>query len=204
VRAALDAPALALPEGSARQRSRARRDVRGLLGQGDRVRLALLAERARPGELLGRVDLDELLRVTAEHEEGHLTDRTRFLPLAGKLGRALALLAQAGFTPEGLMRRLEYRAQLVALCVAQEPRIPLAQVLDGAETATAERGATAHAAAYAELLDDLLLALEERLRGGDPACAALDPDATLAHQLHRLAPEALRALALDVARRAGL
>jgi hypothetical protein len=102
------------------------------------------------------------------------------------------------------VRRLEYRAQLVALCVADEPRIPLAQVLDGAEAAADGDGATAHAEAYAELCRDLVAALDERLAQGAPELAALDPGRTLVHQLHRLAPEAVRALALEVARGAGM
>ena len=69
------------------------------LGEGRRIMLALLAERAHSSQPVERiVPLDELLDVTARHEDGHLTDRTRFLPLSRQPLRALGLLFSAGFT----------------------------------------------------------------------------------------------------------
>jgi tetratricopeptide (TPR) repeat protein len=197
--AALDAstPELRVAPGSAEGiLSAERRRPYAPLGQGDRVRLAVLVDRAgRPaGE---RVTLEELLEVTARHEEGHLTDRTRFLPIAEKPLRALRLLASAGFSPRRLMRRLEYRAQLVALCVLEDPRLALAECLDGLEGGA---NVTPHASAYAELVDDFLEALDGSLE----EFPALDGERYLVHQLHRLAPEEVRRVALRLAEDAGL
>jgi hypothetical protein len=168
------------------------------LGEGQRVLLALLRDRARAGAGPGeRLTLDDLLDVTALHEEGHLTDRARFLPLTRHWPGALALAMRAGLTPRGIARRLEYRAQLVALCEAADPRQPLADCLSAAERTG---GVLAHGDAYRELVEDLLAVLfDER-----EAFPVLDPRRPFLHQLHLLAPEEVRAAGRSVARREGL
>ena len=163
------------------------------LGEGRRIALAVLAERSSSAPDEGHVTLDELLDVTALHEEGHLTDRSRFLPLLQHPLRALGLLFSAGFTPARVALRLEYRAQLVALCEAADPRIALAECLDVAE---ADDAGTPHAGGYRELVEDLLLELD-----GDLASyPALDPERYLVYQLHRLSAEDVRRAALALAR----
>lgn len=168
------------------------------LGEGQRVLLALLRDRARAGAGPGeRLTLDDLLDVTALHEEGHLTDRARFLPLSRHWLRALGLAVRAGLTPRAIARRLEYRAQLVALCSARDPRQPLSDCLAAAERTG---GVLAHGDAYRELVEDLLAVLAD-----DPdAFPDLDHRRPLLHQLHRLGPEEVRAACRVVARREGL
>jgi hypothetical protein len=176
--------------------SRLRRAQGALLGEGERVRLACIAERGAP-------PLDEFVDVAGTHEEGHLCDRTRFLPLARHLPRALGFFLDCGASPRRVMERLEYRAQLVALCDCADARIPLAQVLDAAESGPGA-GLTPHAAAYAQLLRDLLATLDRELARDPHAFPLLDPARTLAQQLHRLRPEELRALARRLAHERGL
>lgn len=178
------------------RRSRERRAQGALLGEGERVRLARIAERGAPG-------LDELVDATATHEEGHLCDRTRFLPLARHLPRALGFLMDCGFSPQRVMGRLEYRAQLVALCEVADPRVALAQVLDAAEGG-AGSGLTPHAAAYVELLGDLLRVLDRELTRDPQRFPSLDAERTLAQQWHRLGAEELRRLARELAHERGL
>lgn len=169
------------------------------LGEGERVLLAALRERPAPPPGGSRLTLDEWLEITAMHEEGHLTDRTRFLPLARKWPKALAFLVRHGFSPRGVARALEFRAQLVALCEAPEPRLVLADCLASADS---EGGVLAHGEAYRELLGQLLtLASEEQERGRLPG---LDREHYVLYQLHRLSAEELRALARGVARRNGM
>ncbi len=165
------------------------------LGEGDRIRLAMLRERrARPE---GRLALEELLEATAKHEEGHLLDRERFLPLSKDPLGALGLLLRAGFTPSGVSRVLEARAELVALACADDPRIVLADCLDALEIGN---GVTPHAEAYVGLVEDFLRVLA-RARASFPA---LDPRHPLVFQLHVLAPEEVRAVALELARTRGI
>lgn len=195
------------PEGFEPERpgSRARRERRAsahALGEGRRVRLAVLAERAgdAPGEkVLGRATLEELLALTALHEEGHLVDRSRFLPLGKDLFGLLAVLARTGPLPQRIMEELEERAQLVALCEAPEPRWVLAQVLDALEG-----GDGVHARAYRRLAEELVAELDRALAEDPRAYPALDPGRTLVHQLHHLAPRDVRRVALGLARRLGL
>lgn len=188
--------------GSAKSRRQQRRSTTALLDESQRVRLAILEDRAEPGEFLGHVDLDELVHVTAVHEEGHLTDRSRFLPLGKNLGGAFNFLVQAGFSPRGIVEQLEYRAQLVALCAARDPRIPLAQILDAAEPGGGS--ATAHGAAYRELFVDWLATLERLYDRDAGRFPELDAEHTLAHQLHHLDPERVREVSRALAKARGM
>lgn len=166
------------------------------LGEGQRVLLAVLRERpAEPGQ--ARVSLDEWLALTALHEEGHLTDHTRFLPLARKWPKALGFALRHGFTARSVGRALEYRAQLVALCEAPEPRLVLADCLSSAEN---EGGALPHGEAYRELVEGLLLHAARALE----SFPALSPEHPVLYQLHRLSGEDVRRLALAQARTEGL
>jgi hypothetical protein len=186
-----------------------RRDASTLLGQADRVRLAVLRDRARAlrhppqdGSLPPLVSLDELALLTSLHEEGHLCDRTRFLPLSRHLGQALRFLAASGFSPARVARRLEYRAELSALCEAPDPRVALVAILDAAEGSSS--GITPHAQAYRELLADLLAVLDREIERDAKRWPEIRPNFVLAHQLHWLPAERLRELALKLARSEGI
>ncbi len=194
VRAALAVRGLAARPGEDGVRERT--TASALLDESERVRLAVLRDRAGAGETLGAIALDELIAVSSTHEEGHLCDRTRFLPLSRHWLSALGLLANAGFSPQRVQEDLEYRAQLTALASIADPRVALAQILDGVQGGF---GATPHAAGYARLLDDFLLLLDgEVQRGAFPQIA---PDRTLAHQLHALTADDVRRVALSLARK---
>jgi hypothetical protein len=166
------------------------------LGEGERVLLSALRER-EPAADGGRIPFEELLEVTALHEEGHLTDRTRFLPLARKWPKAIGFLLRHGFTPRAVARALEYRAQLVALCEADEPRLVLAECLSAADS---EGGALAHGEAYRLLLDDFLEVVAAELEH----LSALDARHYLVYQLHFLGRDDVRKLARELARRQGM
>lgn len=194
LRAALDAPGLRLPADAGR---RERRSLDALLGEANRVRLAVMVDRQEEGGALGRVTLDDLVHATAVHEEGHLCDRTRFLPVSDHLWAVLGFLFDCGFVPQHVGEELEYRAQLTCLAEVSDPRIALAQVLDAAEGGA---GITPHAAGYRRLLEDLIEAIDD----APQAVPGVDRAFVLVHQLHRVPPEDLRALARVVARRKGL
>ncbi len=190
------APALA------RQRRRERRAISPPLGQAERMRLAVLAERAQPGRLLGELQFEEVVDLIATHEEGHLCDRTRFLPLSSGLGSILHLLVEEGFSALRVQTRLEYRAELTALCEVADPRLALVDLLLAAESDLAE--SLGHGPAYRQLLSDVLGVLDDELEIEPEAWPELSPDHTLLHQLHHLPPEKLRKVARELARREGL
>ncbi len=181
-----------------------RRESGVFLGQSDRVRLAILAQRRREqGSLAhGLVGLDELIANTAIHEQAHLCDRARFLPISRNLGRVLAFVATVGLNPSKIAERLEYRAELVALCRAKDPRVVLVGLLRASEQR--EGGLTPHASAYAQALRDFLSVLDQELTRDPTKWPELSPDHFLVHQLHRLGAEKVRQLGLLVARREGL
>jgi hypothetical protein len=170
------------------------------LGEGERVLLAALRERAAPAEGESRVPFDEWLTLTALHEEGHLTDRARFLPLGAKWPRVVGFLVRHGFSPRAVARAFEYRAQLVALCTAAEPRFPLSECLAAADR---EGGTLAHGEAYRALLADFLLELASGRVDGVTG-EALDPGHYLLYQLHFLSGEDVRRVARAVAARNGM
>src|SRR5262245_33424127 len=167
------------------------------LGEGERVLLAALRERS-PGADGARVPFEELLELTSLHEEGHLTDRTRFLPLARKWPKVIGFVLDHGFTPRAIARALEYRAQLVALCEAAEPRLVLAECLASADAESG--GELAHGEAYRELVGDLI----EAAAGDLAHLPALDAEHYLLYQLHCLPGEDVRRLALGLAKRHGM
>ena len=172
-----------------------------LLGEADRMRLAVLADRATGERVVGEVTLGEFVEFTALHEEGHLCDRAQFYPVSKHLWGIFRFALGAGLSPARIAGDLEYRAQLVAMAVAPEPRIGWAEILAAAETGP---GVTPHAAAYARLLRDLLAELERAWDEDPSAWPQLDPDRMLGQQLHHLEPEALRALSVRLARKRGL
>jgi hypothetical protein len=164
------------------------------LGEGERVLLALLAERSGdPGQ---RLPFDELLDLTALHEEGHLTDRTRFLPLLSHWRAVLGFLLRYGVTPRSIAGALEYRAELVALCCANEPRLALADCLMSADS---EGRVLPHGEAYHELLLGFLDVLRE-----DRASPRIDERHYLMYQLHLLSAEDIRRVARRLAARNGM
>jgi tetratricopeptide (TPR) repeat protein len=192
---------LELEAGDDEHRSRERTRTGFLLGEAQRVRLALLVERGTKsanGMLeLGDIGLDELIQVTATHEEGHLCDRTRFLPISHHLGPVFLLLLDCGFSPKKVAEVLEYRAQLTSLCDSPDPRVPLAQVLDAAELGLG--GVTPHGLGYTSLLSDFLDVFDAELARHPQDFPRIDPGYTLAHQLHRLGADDVRRIAMKLA-----
>jgi hypothetical protein len=171
-----------------------------LLGEADRVRLAVMRDRAPAGGLVAP-SLSEFVHATAVHEEGHLCDRTRFYPPSEHLFAAFGLLLSAGLSPVLLQEHLEERAQLVALCAVPDPRLPLVDLLDAAEGGGP---ATPHGKAYPRLLGRVVDALDDALRANPEAWPELAPLELLVGQLHRLGPERLRAVCLVVADELGV
>jgi hypothetical protein len=172
------------------------------LSEGRRVRLALLRERLQAGRSAPLIGFDELVLATALHEEAHLCDRTRLWPPWQHPGTALKFLARSGLSASGIQRRLEYRAELSALCLVAEPRIVLAGLLELAEGARA--APTEHAHAYDALARDLVDELERVLANTPEELPEIDGSAEPRWQLHRLTPAHLRRLAQSLARAEGL
>ena len=187
---------LDLPAPSAKT-SAERRALRPLMREGVRVQLRVMEERG--GEV---PSLSELLAVVATHEEGHLVDRALHLPLSAHPLRAVRLLGRAAFDPPVVLERLEYRAQVVALCETADPRISLADCLLMVEAAPP--GARAHARGYEALLKTLIWILDERVQREPASWPNIDPERALVGQLHRLSSEEVRSLGHALAEYVGI
>ena len=173
-----------------------------LLGEAQRLAIRMFADRAEDP-----VDLDEFLAAVSVHEEGHLCDRQRFVPLGDHLFEALRFLAECNFSPFGVMKRLEYRAQLVALCETKDPRLVLFDILSQVEQLEARLGndgVTPHASAYRDLLGDLLALVDTQLDQNPGQIQSLAPNRYLRWQLHQIDPEQLRWASLRLADEQGL
>ncbi|MEZ6013563.1 MAG: hypothetical protein R3F49_00485 [Planctomycetota bacterium] len=171
------------------------------LGANDRMRLAWMVEQGDEAEPVP-VSLAQLAEVVAVHEEGHLCDRAGWYPVRSHLLALLSFAAAHRFAPTAIAEALEERAQLVALACVPDPRLAWVDLLDAAERTDAGSAITPHAAGYRRLLGRLLERLSHELDTGD--WPELDPERRLVDQLHRIAPEHLRALAVREARARGL
>ena len=185
-----------------RARARERTAIVFPLGQATRQRLAVLRDRAGPGEVIGELPFSEFVELINHHEEGHLCDRSRFLPLSSHVGRWLGFALDNGFSPVAIQQRLEYRAQLVALCTIEDPRLALVDLLMAAENK--DDLGLGHGPAYRQLLGDLLVELDSALMQDPSAWPRLSTEHTLIHQLHHLSGEQVRELGRVLARREGL
>jgi hypothetical protein len=174
-----------------------RRALRPLVGAGKRVRLGILVDRG--GEV---PSFSEMLEDVASHEQGHLVDRELHLPMSAHPLRVMRLLGRAAFDAGAILERLEYRAQIVALCTAADPRTILADSLAMVESAPPT--AQAHARGYATMLVDLLGLLDQRVQAEPGEWLMIDPERVLVQQLERLTGEEVRSLGHALARRAGI
>ena len=197
---ALSTPGLRLRAGFGTPRARRAEQVtmRPSLGQADRLRLAVMRDRALPGEVLGEVSFSELVEATAIHEQAHLCDRTRFLPLGRNAVELARLLLEAALTPGAIQQRLEYRAELTALCEVEDPRLVLVHLVSAVDEDLSLLG---HGPAFRRLLSELLELLADELASEPEAWPELSSAHSLLHQLHHLGPERLRELGLELARR---
>lgn len=175
------------------------------LGAADRMRLAVMLDLLRPEDDEPRVpSLGDFAHVVETHEEGHLCDRAMWYPIsAGGILQLISFAGAHGFSQARLARALEARAQLVAIACVRDPRIAMVDLLDAAES---ERGGgiTPHAEAYRGLLDALLERMDREVERGEWEGRGIDPARRLIDQLHRVAPEDLRGLAVREARARGL
>jgi hypothetical protein len=151
----------------------------------------------RLGAHLPEDGLEVRRAMIARHEEGHLLDAARYLPISAHLWEGLRLVAGAGFSPERIQGRLEGDAQLVSLATAPQPRAALFTLV-----ATGHRrdASPPHSRGYHEVLREMVEIIAER----PDDFREIDPEANVLQQLDRLTEEQLRDLARILLARRGL
>ena len=163
------------------------------LGGASRLLLTVWLERGG-GETLSAPSFAETASLSMKHEEGHLVDRARLLPLGRDWLAAVRLLVRSGFSARALQEELELRAELVSWCTAVDPRIAVAKTLADAESGG---NGTPHAAAYRRLVQELLTLLGTR----EDLSSVLDKRYPYCMQLQRLSAAELRDCAFALARK---
>jgi tetratricopeptide (TPR) repeat protein len=136
------------------------------------------------------------LDVVLKHEEGHLLDAARYLPVLRNPFEGLGLLTRSGFSPSEIEAWLEGNAQLVAMAEAREPRAALHGLV---ALGIRRDAAPPHSRGYHDVLRELVARV-----GDDPGRYGLDPEKNLLQQLHLLGDEDLRKLARSILEERGL
>jgi hypothetical protein len=122
----------------------------------------------------------EVYRLLQLHERAHLVDAHRFLPVIHNLGRALWLFGAADLSAESLQSNLEARAECAALAYGADPFLTLAHLSAFvADPSGAQEGV--HHIGFRRLLERIV-----ELWHRDGAPGAVDPEANLVAQLHRM------------------
>jgi tetratricopeptide (TPR) repeat protein len=127
------------------------------------------------------------------HEIGHVLDARLLLPQRSPLG-ALRFALQYRFRPHAMEQALEARAAVSAMVHADSPRAAFAQVLS---SLPATEGATAHAAAYHQVVR----AVVEEIAEAPWRYPSIDPERNLAQQLDVLTDDEVRDLGVRLAGR---
>lgn len=149
------------------------------------VRLRLLAahQRASPHERWAG------LATLAVHEEGHVLDLRRHLPLWQGLPSTVRLLAREGLSATRFEAALERRAQLWALAASPHPYLVLAEMVE--RLPAEERDADPHSLGYR----DALARLVAHVAADAGRYPQVDRTRLVLAQLDRLAPAQLQAAA---------
>jgi tetratricopeptide (TPR) repeat protein len=143
-----------------------------------------------------RLLLDAGIDVAAEvlvHENAHLVDAARHLPVGSHPLRNFGLALRRGFGAEEILAYLERNAQLCAITEGPGPRAALAACC------AALGGHGAHATGYREIVEGIVAEIH-----ANPArYPAIDQGRVIVQQLHVLGDEEVRAAARELARRWG-
>ncbi|MCB9831674.1 MAG: tetratricopeptide repeat protein [Planctomycetes bacterium] len=142
----------------------------------------------RAFEIHGELPFVEMVRV---HEQGHLLDSQRYLPVAANLVGNLLLVLRNGFDRAAIMAELERAAQLQALRCGPAPHLALAEMVRALPRSD-EAGP--HSRGYR----DLLQAFVDRLAARLDQHPRMRRDRVLIHQLHRLEEAEVRVLAAEL------
>ncbi|MFI5404026.1 MAG: hypothetical protein ACHQ1G_13890, partial [Planctomycetota bacterium] len=141
--------------------------------------------------LEGRVDLKgEVLK----HEEAHLVDAERHLPVLKHPLRNFELALRGGFSASEILALLERNAQLAAIAEGPAPRIALATCC-----AALGRG-DPHGVGYSAIVEAFVEEIDAR-PGRYPE---IDAACVIVQQLHRLSDAQIRAIARSIADAWGL
>jgi len=148
---------------------------------------------ADPAGVAGRLYLAgklDIAREVLKHEEAHLVDADRHLPVMRHPFRNLGLAFKGGFSAAEILAILERNAQLTAIAEGPDPRLALATCC------AALGGGGAHANGYEQIVGAFVDEIHEQ----PERYPEIDTTRVIVQQLHRLPDGKIRDLARAVSR----
>jgi Tfp pilus assembly protein PilF len=137
------------------------------------------------------------LEMVRTHEEGHVLDADRYLPVMSNLWRVLSLAVSNGFSPLAVEAYLEGNAESTALAEGPAPRLSIAQLIGFLPTS---RSAVPHSLGY----HDVVKRIVEEIYDHPKRFPEIDRKRNILQQLPRVPREKLRALGRKMARERNL
>jgi len=137
------------------------------------------------------------IEMVRTHEEGHVLDADRYLPVMSNLWRVLSLAVSNGFSPLAVEAYLEGNAESTALAEGPAPRLSVAQLIGFLPSS---RSAPPHSLGYYDVVKRIVEEIYDDRKG----FPEIDRKRNVLQQLPRVPPEKLRALGRMVARERNL
>jgi hypothetical protein len=150
-----------------------------------------------PAGVAQRLCLDgsfDVAREVLKHEEAHLVDADRHLPVFKHPFRNIELAVTRGFSSSDILAYLERNAQLTAIAEGTAPRAALATCC----------GALGRGGVHASGYTEIVAAFVKEIAARPEAHPEIDPERVIVQQLHRLSDEQIRALARATMREWGV
>ncbi|MBI3819687.1 MAG: hypothetical protein HY286_13410 [Planctomycetes bacterium] len=140
-----------------------------------------------------------MLEIVRLHEYGHLADAEQLLPFMSQLPRAIWWLIDGGLSIRNVEARLEWRAELVALCSTRDPELSLAGIVQHCEH---PYGLPPHSIGFSKLAASFTREVDSM--AADGALPTIDRRFPILPQIWRLSSDEIHKVALVLARREGL
>lgn len=137
-------------------------------------------------------DIETFLEMVRTHEEGHVLDAERYLPITTNLWRGLSLFLSNSLSPLSVEGHLEGNAELTALAEGPNPRLSLSQLVGFLPSPMA---APPHSVGYYEVVKRICREVYDRADD----YPQIDRSRNILQQLHRLSLSELRALGRELA-----
>lgn len=137
-------------------------------------------------------DVALFLDMVRTHEEGHVLDAERYLPILSNLWRVLGLALKGGFSTRTVEGFLEGNAEITAMAEGPAPRLSLAQIIGFLPS---PESAPPHSLGY----HDIVSRIVEEVYDEAERYPRVDRNRNILQQLHLLEPGDLRRLARKIA-----
>ncbi len=137
-------------------------------------------------------DVERYVEMVRTHEEGHILDAARYLPVTWNLWRGLGLFFENGLSAGAVEGHLEGNAELTALAEGPSPLLSLSQIVG---FLPARDAAPPHSLGYFDVARRICAEIYDNPK----RYPAIDRSRVILQQLDRLTPDELRALGRQLA-----